>query len=134
MVRGLELADETLLVAGHAHEDLLRLVGEIEGAGDDVAVRGNDDTGSGPDALADLPAASGRTYRNHIGAAGGLDLHDPRPRRLDSRLDGLLLKLVQVGGADAGSAQERDQGAQGKQANRSCEFHQYPHAVVRWRR
>src|SRR5205809_912709 len=54
VVHGHELGVVALLVPGDGHEDGDRLVGEVERAGDDVAVRGHDKAGGRPDALANL--------------------------------------------------------------------------------
>ena len=71
-----------------------RLVGEVEGAGDDVAVGADDQAAGRADALADT--APRPPAGDQLGAAGRLDLHDARRDLLDGRLDRLLLQVVQV--------------------------------------
>ncbi len=94
LVGGDDLGGVLLLAAGHDHGDGGRLVGEVEGAGDDVAVGADHQAAGRADALADArPLGPGV---DDLGAAGRVDLHDRRGHAGHGGLDGLLFHVVQV--------------------------------------
>ena len=112
LVGGDDLGDVAFLVAGHGDENGGRLVGEVEGAGDDEAVGGDDQPGGRADALADLLAV--RPGGDQLGAAGGFDLDHAGRDLGDGGLGGLFLQVVEVLGGGRQSAQgnggERQEG------------------------
>ncbi len=93
LVGGDHLGRVALLLAGDRHVDGGRLVGEVEGAGDDVAVGADDDAAGRPESVADHGAAG---PAHQVGAALRLDLHHAGGDLGHGRLDGLLLEVAEV--------------------------------------
>src|SRR5207248_2967932 len=115
VVMGDDLGDEPGRPAGDGDEDVGRLVGEVERAGDDVPVGGDDQPGGRADAAADRgagrPAGPCRRRDDHLDAAGRLDLDDARGDAGGRLLHRLLDRLVEVrGGRRPGDDCERDGG------------------------
>ena len=98
LIVGHDFGDVALLVAGHGHEDRLRFVGEVEGAGDDVAVGVDDQAGGRAGAQTEAGGTAGPplTDGHQLGAALRLDLHHARRDLAHRGLDGLLLQLVEI--------------------------------------
>src|SRR5437660_6827563 len=95
MIRRDQLGHDRSGPAGYGHYDDRRMIGEVESAGDDVAIRAYDQTGRWTYAPAYLwPTGRGRKA---VRSTGSFDLdharRDPRDRRLDSRLDERFFRL-----------------------------------------
>src|SRR5262249_36756117 len=88
LVGGDDLGDVALLVVGHGDDDRAGLVGEVERAGDDVAVLADDHAAGRADALADLGALG--AGGDDLGAAARLDHDDAR----GDPLDGVLVRRL----------------------------------------
>ena len=95
------LAGIAVLPAGHRHVDGGGLVGEIEGAGDDVAVGADDEAAGRPHAAADHAAAGGA---HHVLAALRLDLHHARGARATAALIACSLRSPRSSSARAAGA------------------------------
>src|SRR5207249_8439022 len=96
---------------------------EVERAGDDVAVRGNEQAGRRAGAFEDEArpprAARPAATDDEVGAAGGLDGDDVGSDLLYRRLDGLLAERVEVVGL-LGRQERRGQPGTGDAGQGQC--------------
>ena len=80
-------------MAGHGRKNRRRFIGEIEGAGNDVAIRRNHQPRRRTRTFANLAGARA----DNIGAAGGFDLHHAGSYLQDDRLHGLFVLCFHAG-------------------------------------